>query len=92
MKIKRSASAGTRGVNDIYIEVTDGEGSVQVELDSCMMLLYGEAIEAEIRKMVSKFEIDSVKIKAEDFGALDYTIQARMETALKRACQGDDGR
>lgn len=87
MKVKHMASAGTNVSNDIIIEVSPAESGIHIELNSCMEKLYGKTIEAVIRKSVESFGVTAVNIKAIDSGALDYTIEARIETALRRACE-----
>lgn len=87
MEVKRAASAGTNVSNDIVIEVTPAREGIHIELDSCMEKLYGNTIRAVIRRTVESLGVTAVNIKAVDTGALDYTIEARVETAIRRACQ-----
>lgn len=85
MEIKRTASAGTNVTNDIMIEVSPAEEGIHIELDSCMQKLYGKTIEAEIRRVVEAMEVTAANFRITDNGALDYTIEARVETAIRRA-------
>jgi len=49
------------------------------------MQQFGEVIEQVILHKVTEMNIEGITIKAQDKGALDYTIGARVETAIKRA-------
>lgn len=86
MKINKVAKAGTLESNDILIMVMPNEnGGVDLELESIVMKQFGEQIEKVILEKVKEMGIEDISIKAQDKGALDYTIGARIETAIKRA-------
>lgn len=86
MEIKKVAKAGTLESNDIYIMLMpkDGEG-IELELESIVMKQFGDQIERTILETLKELGVTSVLVKAQDKGALDYTIKARVETAVKRA-------
>ncbi|MGG7163020.1 citrate lyase acyl carrier protein [Clostridium ihumii] len=86
MEIKKVAKAGTLESNDIYIMLMpkDGEG-IELELESIVMKQFGDQIEKTILETLKELGVTSVLVKAQDKGALDYTIKARVETAVKRA-------
>jgi len=82
-----SAQAGTLESNDILITVLptyDGCGVV-IELESIVLAQYGEAIRQTMRRILEEEMIEDIYIKAVDRGALDFTIEARVRTALERA-------
>ncbi|WP_138204952.1 citrate lyase acyl carrier protein [Haloimpatiens lingqiaonensis] len=86
MKIEKVAKAGTLESNDVMITVMPNmDGGIEVEIDSIVMKQFGEAIKETIMNTLKELKVEEVKIKAEDKGALDYTIKARVETAIKRA-------
>ena len=86
MRITKVAKAGTLESNDILIMVMPNEsGKVELELESIVMQQFGEVIEQVILHKVKEMNIEGITIKAQDKGALDYTIGARIETAIKRA-------
>ena len=88
MKIVRVAKAGTLESNDIMIVVKPSEhNEVEVELDSIVLKHFGKQIRSVILKTVGRLNISAVKIEAQDKGALDYTIEARVEAALLRAAE-----
>lgn len=86
MKINKAAKAGTLESNDILIMVAPNENSgVNLELESIVMKQFGSQIKKVILDKVNEMGIENIAITAQDKGALDYTIKARVETAIKRA-------
>lgn len=86
MKINKVAKAGTLESNDILIMVMPNEnGGIELELESIVMKQFGEQIRKTILDKINELGVQDVIIKAQDKGALDYTIAARVETAINRA-------
>lgn len=86
MEIKKVAKAGTLESNDIMIMILPNEnGKVELELESIVIKQFGKQIEKTILEKVKELGIESITIKAQDKGALDYTIKARVQTAIERA-------
>lgn len=86
MKITKVAKAGTLESNDILIMVMPNDfGNVELELESIVMQQFGDVIEQVILDKVHEMGVEGITIKAQDKGALDYTIGARVETAINRA-------
>ena len=86
MKIIKPSKAGTMESNDIYVMVMPNEeDKIKLELESIVMKQFGDEIEKVIRETLEKLEVKSAIIKAQDKGALNYTIKSRIETAVKRA-------
>ena len=86
MKITKVAKAGTLESNDILIMVMPNDsGKVELELESIVMQQFGDVIKQVILHKVKEMRVEGITIKAQDKGALDYTICARVETAIKRA-------
>jgi citrate lyase subunit gamma (acyl carrier protein) len=86
LEITKSAKAGTMESNDIYIMVQPGGNmGIELQLESIVMQQFGKQIEKVIVDTVKELGIDNIVIVAKDRGALDYTIRARVETAIKRA-------
>ena len=86
MKITKIAKAGTLESNDILILVMPNDsGKVELELESIVMKQFGDVIEHVILHKVREMGVEGITIKAQDKGALDYTIAARVETAIMRA-------
>ena len=69
-------------IRDRYPNEND---TVEIELESIVMQQFGTRIREVIEETLKSLGVTSVKVKAQDKGALDYTIGARVETAIKRA-------
>lgn len=87
MELRRPVMAGTTGSNDIQIELSPCKDGIQIQLESVMKYLYEDSIRQTIHEMLQQFGVEHALVKAQDIGALDYTIRARMETAIKRVAQ-----
>jgi citrate lyase subunit gamma (acyl carrier protein) len=58
---------------------------IEVQLESIVMKQFGKQIEEVIKSSLEELKVTNVLLVAKDRGALDYTIRARVETAIKRA-------
>ncbi len=86
MEINKPAKAGTMESNDIYVMIMPNpKGGIEINLQSIVMKQFGDEIEKVIRVTLEEFGIKNIIVNAQDKGALNYTIKARMETAIKRA-------
>lgn len=86
MKVNKVAKAGTLESNDILIMVMPNDKpGIEIELESIVMKQFGDQIHKVLSYKAKKLGLDGVKIQAQDKGALDYTIEARLETAVNRA-------
>lgn len=86
MEINKISKSGTVESNDIYIVMMPNpEGGIELELESIVMKQFGEEIRRVILETLESLGVKDAVIKAQDKGALDYTIKARVETAVKRA-------
>ncbi|WP_125153961.1 citrate lyase acyl carrier protein [Clostridium rectalis] len=86
MKINKVAKAGTLESNDVLIMVMPSDkAGVEVEIESIVMKQFGEQIHKVLVEKAKELGLDGVKIQAQDKGALDYTLKARLETAVMRA-------
>lgn len=71
---------------DCNIELTiKDSGGIKIDLKSRVEAFYGDSIRKLIHTELSFFGIKNVRITVEDYGALPFVIQARIETAIKRA-------
>ena len=84
---RREAQAGTLESADILITValTEPGAGLQIDLVSPTMKQYGAMIRQVIEKVLIANGIADAMVHANDKGALDYTIEARMQTAIDRA-------
>ncbi|PIE98523.1 MAG: citrate lyase acyl carrier protein [Treponema sp.] len=68
------------------VRVFPAEG-IFVNVDSSVKEQFGEQIEAVIRSTLDVLDVCDCKVEIEDKGALDCTIAARVETAIRRASE-----
>ncbi len=89
MKIIKKAQAGSFESSDILIliEPTEVNTGRKIEIDSTVMKEYGDNIKSLIYECLDSYHVQNIHLIAKDKGALDPTISARIETALKRASQ-----
>ena len=84
MTIKKAAKCGTLESNDIFLILTPSEDGIEIELESTAEKQFGEHIREVIKDKLLELGIDSIHVQAQDKGALDYTIRARIEAAVAR--------
>lgn len=86
MDIIKTAKAGTFESNDIYIVIAPNQG-IKIEIESPVLTQFGDRIREVIEETLKINNVKNAYIKAQDKGALDFTIRARVETALNRAAK-----
>lgn len=86
MRILKDSVCGTLQSNDCFVRVFPAEG-IFVNVDSSVKEQFGEQIEAVIRSTLDVLDVCDCKVEIEDKGALDCTIAARVETAIRRASE-----
>ena len=89
MKIVKNAVAGTLESSDAYVQVEPNETGIEIVLESVVLTQFGDDIKASVMEVLAENEVTDAKVSVNDRGAIDCTIRARVETALKRA-QGDN--
>ena len=85
-RIYQTASAGMLESCDALVTVSpQNEGAgIEIELISSVVKQYGKHITALLKEVAAQEGFMDVKIKVEDKGAWDYTLKARLMTALAR--------
>lgn len=84
--IKRKCAVGFEEKNDalvMLIPLTSGQG-IEIELSSPVEKQYGEHLESLILNTITEAGYSDLKVTVLDKGAWDYTLQARIVTALNR--------
>lgn len=87
MQPKIPAQAGTLESSDalIMVEPVDTGFGRRIELTSSVMFQYGERVKQQITAMLDQLDVTDARIIVNDKGALDATICARVETAIRRS-------
>lgn len=83
-EIIKAACAGTDEKSDVVVQVEPCAQGITVQVQSVVMNQFGPAIEASVREVVQQLGVTAVSITANDRGALDCVLRARVETALRR--------
>jgi len=77
------SQAGTIESNDCLVMISPSEKLV-IEIESIVFEKFGNAIEQVVRDVLNE-QKTICKVKVVDKGAYDYTVRARVITALRRA-------
>lgn len=77
------ASAGTYESSDCLIHVSPHTG-IKITIESVVFEQFGEQIKHVLLDVLDQFHVSDVHVECLDKGALDYTVRARLETALRR--------
>lgn len=85
-----TASAGTLESSDIMITLEQGNEGIEITLTSTVEKQYGKQIRKVITEALSDLGATGVKVMANDRGALDCTIKARVGAAWFRATNSTD--
>jgi len=73
---------GTLESSDCMIEL-DVSPSNKIEIDSIVFEQFGEQIYDVLKTTLDEYHIKGVFVRCIDKGALDYTIKARLKSALE---------
>lgn len=86
MTVSKIGQAGSLESNDLLVTVDlSHEEDLIIEIDSIVKEKFGKQIEKVVNETLKEFSINSGHINIVDKGALDFTIRARLKTAIKRA-------
>ena len=93
MKPKIAAQAGTFESSDVIvlIEPLPDKSVRKIEISSSVMQQFGESFTEIVIDLLDQFEMTDIHLIAKDKGALEPTIKARLETAIKRSLDMQEG-
>lgn len=85
--IAKPAQAGTLESSDALISLFPGETGqgVQINVESIVKEQFGDQIRQTVRDFIDNLGITDILVTIKDRGALDFVLEARLETALARA-------
>lgn len=82
--ISKAAKAGSLESNDLMIMIEPSD-KLDITLNSVVKEQYGDKILKAINEVLAEEGVTKANIVIEDKGALDFTIRARMRTAIERS-------
>lgn len=93
MKPKIAAQSGTFESSDVIvlIEPLPNKSGRKIEISSTVMQQFGASFRQIVTDMLDQYEMTDIHLIAKDKGALEPTIKARLETAIKRSIGEREG-
>ena len=85
MKVRKEGIAGTENKRDCIVRVNEGDSII---IEGKAKDMFGKHIETLIRKRLKELGVEA-SVEVKENGALDYVILARLEAALRKACEED---
>jgi citrate lyase subunit gamma (acyl carrier protein) len=85
--IAKKAQAGTMQSSDLMVFLEPGD-DLRVEIDSTVKKQFDHLIRERVALVLQRHRVTAGTVRISDRGALDYAIEARLETALRRAAEG----
>jgi citrate lyase subunit gamma (acyl carrier protein) len=86
MNIVRRSTAGTMQSSDLIVQVEPAD-RLEIQIESTVKQQFEHLIRERVETVLSRHAVTRARVKVSDRGALDYAIEARVETALRRAAE-----
>lgn len=86
--IEKPSQAGTLQSSDLMVSVEPAE-TLSIEIESTVEKQFGHLIRARVETVLSRLGVTRGRVSVSDRGALDYAIDARVETAVLRGAGSD---
>ena len=84
MQLLQKGQAGTMQSSDLLVVVEPAD-TLGIEIESTVKKQYEHLIRARLELVLARHQVTQGHIRVTDRGALDYAIEARLETALCRS-------
>ena len=85
--VKRNSIAGSLESNDILVEIFPDDKGRKIELESPVKAQFGDEILEVVNEVLDEFNLTNIHVILKDQGALNYTIKARLKTAILRGIE-----
>ncbi len=79
----KKAQAGSVESNDVLITVSEND-ALEINITSIVSAFFYDQIYQVILETLKELKIEKIKVDVVDKGALNYTIKARLITAIER--------
>ena len=93
--VTHAAEAGRRGPDvrsDCWVGLTPTtSGQIELTLTTKVEVMYGDATRQWVRDVLAQLGVTHATVEVEDAGALPFVIMARLEAAVRRLMEGDQG-
>ena len=83
-EIQGRAQAGTMQSSDLLVIVAPAT-ELSIEIESTVNQQFGHLIRERVNEVLQRLGVARGRVMISDRGALDYAIEARVETAVNRA-------
>ena len=87
MELRTTGSSGTYESSDIFVTIEPGSNGIEIDLKSSVEKQFGDQIRTVITETLNKIGITDAKVNANDTGALDCVIRARVQGAAYKSAQ-----
>jgi citrate lyase subunit gamma (acyl carrier protein) len=84
MDITKRATAGTMQSSDLMVQVEPAD-RLDIRIESTVKKQFEHLIRQRVEAVLERHAVTRALVTVSDRGALDYAIEARVETALRRA-------
>jgi len=93
MKPKIAAQSGTFESSDVIflIEPLPDNSGRKLEITSTVMQQFGASFNRIVEDTLNQYDMTDIHLIAKDKGALEPTIKARLEAAIKRSLNQQEG-
>ena len=93
MKPKIAAQSGTFESSDVIflIEPLPDNAGRKLDISSTVMQQFGASFNRIVDDMLNQYDMTDIHLIAKDKGALEPTIKARLETAIIRSLDRQEG-
>lgn len=85
MIIKNTSIAGTLESSDVQVTIEPIDSGLELTIQSSVLNQYGRQIKEVAMKTLDKLAVENARVNLNDKGALDCTIEARIEAAVYRS-------
>ena len=85
MTVKTIFNAGLKAKSDVFVTLDTSSETLSISVQSGVKTLFGRQIEELVKNFLSKNNIKKGAFIVEDNGALNYTIEARLEAVLRKS-------
>jgi citrate lyase subunit gamma (acyl carrier protein) len=86
MNIVKPSTAGTMQSSDLIVHVEPAD-RLEIQIESTVKRQFEHLIRERVEAVLSRHAVTRAIVKVSDRGALDYAIEARVDTALRRAAE-----